>query len=68
MKSEKREEKVMCPLSHREILEIICTDTILVAEDLHPERFAPKEIRAVPNWKAICRNCPNNPYNEEDAQ
>ena len=65
MKSVKRKEKITCPLSHREILEIVCADAIRAAEDLHPERFVSEEIRAVPNWKTVCRNCPNNPYKEE---
>lgn len=63
----KRKEKMNCPLVHKEIPEIICADVILVAEDLHPERFAPKEIRDMPNWKETCQNCPNNPYNEKDT-
>lgn len=65
MKLVNRKEKMMCPLYHREILEIICTDVILAAEDLHPERFVPEEIRIISNWKTICQNCQNNPYNEE---
>ena len=53
-----------CPLVHDEFVEEICTDTILVVENLHPERFVPKEFRSVPNWKDICRKCLNNPYRE----
>ena len=60
-----RAEKVLCPLLNRELDEELCADAAFVAEDFHPERFAPQEIRAVPDWKEICRECPNNPCNDE---
>lgn len=65
MKSTSRSDKMNCPLAQREIAEELCADAILVAEDFHPERFAPQELRNISNWKEFCRNCKNNPYNEE---
>ena len=61
----KRGDKVYCPLLAREFDEELCADAAFVAEDFHPERFAPKEIRAISNWKETCRNCKNNPCNDE---
>lgn len=60
-----RPEKVSCPLLKRELDEELCADAAFVAEEIHPERFAPKEIRSLPNWKAVCCECANNPCNEE---
>lgn len=64
MKIEIYKQKVWCPVLKSEIGDMNCDDAANVAESFHPERFAPKEIRAVPNWKEICRSCKNNPYNE----
>ena len=64
MSSVVRQEEMDCPLMRRKIPEQICADAILVAEDFHPERFAPQEICSVSNWKEVCRSCANNPYNE----
>ena len=60
-----RKEKVECPLLGRELDEELCADAAFVAEDIHPERFAPKEIQAMKNWRTICQECKNNPCNEE---
>jgi len=58
-----REEKIYCPLLKKEINEDVCEDATNVVDGGHPERFAPKEIVALPDWKETCRTCPNNPYN-----
>lgn len=65
MKSQ-RPREVFCPLLKRKFKEELCTDAILVAEDFHPERFAPEEICVTSNWKDICKACRNNPYNENN--
>ena len=64
MKIEIHKGEVWCPLIESEIGDMNCDDAANVAEGFHPERFAPKEIRDVPNWKDVCRECKNNPYNE----
>ena len=61
----KREEKVNCPLLKRMFDEELCADASFVAEGFHPERFAPKEIRGIKNWKAVCQECKNNPCNAD---
>lgn len=61
----KRAEKVYCPLLTQEFDEELCADAAFVAEGFHPERFAPKEIVAISNWKEICRECSNNPCNAD---
>ena len=59
-----RAEKVNCPLLKGDLDEELCADAAFVAEGFHPERFAPKVIRALPNWVSTCRECSNNPCNE----
>ena len=58
---EKRLEKMFCPVVSKEIDDEICCDVIHVAEEMHPERFAPEEFRKIPNYKEICNNCKNHP-------
>lgn len=62
MKSE-RPREIFCPLLKRKLDEQLCADAAFVAEDFHPERFVPEEIRTVPNWKDVCRDCENSPLN-----
>ena len=57
------EKKMYCPIVKKEISIEICEDVVNVAEDFHPERFAPQEIRNVDGYKAICKKCTNNYYN-----
>lgn len=52
-------EKLNCPLMG-EIQDILCFDISMVAEELAPVKTAPKEAIEVPNFKAICLNCPNH--------
>ncbi len=63
MKLEKREKDVYCPILSKEITIETCDDVANVAEDFHPERFAPEEFRKVVDYKSICQKCHNNPYN-----
>ena len=60
-----RSDKVNCPLLECELDEEICEDAAFAAEEIHPERFAPKIIRALKNWASTCRECPDNPCNEK---
>ena len=56
-------EKMYCPIIDKKIDDEICIDVAHVAEDFHPERFAPQEFRTVQNYKEICQKCKNNPFN-----
>lgn len=65
MRLEIYKNKLWCPIIEQEIGDLNCDDISNVADGGHPERFAPEEIRAMPNWKETCRTCPNNGYNEK---
>ena len=58
-----RAKEFDCPIVKKIIDEKICTDVAHVAENFHPERFAPEEFRKIPNYKEICQQCRNNPFN-----
>ena len=58
---------VWCPIIQQKIGDLNCDDVSNIVDGGHPERFAPEEIRTVPNWKTICQSCKNNLYNEEDT-
>lgn len=60
--------KIWCPIVKKEIGDLSCDDVSNVVDGGHPERFAPKEIRNVPNWKETCQKCPNNGYNKTNEQ
>lgn len=55
-------ELIDCPIINKKIEYMICFDISMVAEDSSPERFAPKEVRCVEDYKNICLNCPNHRY------
>ena len=55
-----KETEIYCPLVAREIEKIICEDVSLSAEDMQPERFAPKEFQNILSWKEICLTCPKH--------
>ena len=63
MKSEKRDKDLYCPILSNKIPTETCSDVANVAEDFHPERFAPEEFRKVVGYKSICQKCHNNQYN-----
>lgn len=64
MKSTKYENVLNCPILSEEISAEICEDVANVAENFHPERFAPEKFRKVIDYKQVCQKCYNNPYND----
>ena len=54
------DKAIKCPLVNREISLGDCMDAAFFSEGIQPERFAPKELREVPNFKEICNDCPNH--------
>ena len=54
-------EKVWCPLISKEITHFDCEDTATAAEGMQPERFAPKVIREIDNWREKCMECDKHP-------
>ena len=63
VKSAKYEKRIDCPILSKKISVENCEDVANVAEDFHPERFAPEKFRNVIGYKKICKECSNNPYN-----
>ncbi len=54
--------KVNCELLKKEIDDGICFDISMVSEGLSPDRFAPKEVLEINDYKNVCLNCKNHRY------
>jgi hypothetical protein len=58
MSEETTNEKVMCPLLHREIRRAYeCEDIQVCAEGMQPEYFALAEAVNIPDYADICLEC-----------
>lgn len=52
--------KVNCPLMEEEIDDEVCFDIHMVVEGSAPEFTAPKKAVHAPDFKKICKKCPNH--------
>lgn len=54
--------KIDCPLMKEKIDDGICFDISMVAEQMAPERTAPKKAIKTEGFRQICLDCPNHRY------